>query len=194
RFRRAGNPAARLRPEHLPRGRRGPVRDPLRRPARGVRSGPVGEGIEVMHAAATACGLASPSPGRKRQRRHTICKFSLHGRQPLRPPHGGAGHPPAVPGGKVVAVLIVDDCEVTRKALQSLLESRGYRDVICAVSGEEALRLLTAADAPTVEVVLMDVEMAGMDGIETCRRLKAIKHLHDIPVLIVTGNSQEQAL
>ncbi len=98
-----------------------------------------------------------------------------------------------------MSVLIVDDCPATRQSLRSLLEARGIRDVLGASSGEEALETLNRQGPgeegrPGVEVVLMDVEMAGLDGIETCKRIKAAERLRDIPVLIITGNTRESAL
>jgi diguanylate cyclase (GGDEF)-like protein len=92
-----------------------------------------------------------------------------------------------------VSVLIVDDSDATRQSLRVLLESKGHHDVLSVASGEEALGLL-APEGPAVDVILMDVEMPGPDGIETCRRLMATPHLRDVPVLIVTGNPQEETL
>jgi diguanylate cyclase (GGDEF)-like protein len=107
-----------------------------------------------------------------------------------------------------VAVLIVDDSSATRDSLRTLLEAKGYRDVKVAASGGEVLGLLgadrppaaragvemMAPGAPAVDVILMDVEMPGMDGIEACRRIKAVPHLRDIPILIVTGLPDEYLL
>jgi diguanylate cyclase (GGDEF)-like protein len=97
-----------------------------------------------------------------------------------------------------VSVLIVDDSSTTRHSLRALLEGKGYRDVLSVSSGEEALGLLgqggASANGPPVDVIIMDVEMPGLDGIETCRRLKGTPHLRDLPVLIVTGNPQEETL
>jgi diguanylate cyclase (GGDEF)-like protein len=95
-----------------------------------------------------------------------------------------------------VAVLIIDDSCVTRDTLRILLEAKGYADVRCAGSGPEALRLLSGNGSydGAVDVILMDVEMPGMDGIETCRRIKADPKLHEIPILIVTGLPEEHIL
>lgn len=97
-----------------------------------------------------------------------------------------------------MSILVVDDCSDTRTTLRMLLESRGYSDIRGAGSGEEALTLLgteyPSDFAVTVDVILMDVGMPVMDGIETCRRIKAIPHLRDIPVLIITGDAEERTL
>ncbi|WP_421933828.1 response regulator [Phenylobacterium sp.] len=66
-------------------------------------------------------------------------------------------------------VLVVDDHEVNRRAVALILEPYGV-ELTAASSGEEAL---TLAAARVYDVILMDVQMPGMDGHETCRRLRA---------------------
>ncbi len=67
-------------------------------------------------------------------------------------------------------VLVVDDAEGVRTCVASLLELRGYQ-VDSADGGRRALELLEAGAAP--DVVLLDVMMPGMDGLETLRRIRA---------------------
>jgi diguanylate cyclase (GGDEF)-like protein len=97
-----------------------------------------------------------------------------------------------------VGVLIVDDSRASREALRTLLEAKGYTVVSCAASGPEALEFLGVSASNSlpgdVDVILMDVEMPGMDGIETCRRIKACTRFKDTPILIVTGLPEEQLL
>jgi diguanylate cyclase (GGDEF)-like protein len=93
--------------------------------------------------------------------------------------------------------LIVDDSSDTRQHLRLLLEAGGYRGVRTAGSAQAALDLLGADNPgaePPVDVVLMDVDMPGMDGIAACRVIKATPHLRDLSVLMVTGNGEEQTL
>src|SRR5262249_4628946 len=90
------------------------------------------------------------------------------------------------------------DSEASREALRALLRRRGFEDVLSAASGEEALHLLGVdappAGLPPVEVVLMDVDMPGLDGIEPCRRLQADENVRDVPLLLVYANTSEGAL
>jgi len=79
-------------------------------------------------------------------------------------------------------VLVVDDAVEIVRLLSCRLTSQGY-DVSAAYSGLEALEL-ASADPP--DVVLLDIEMPDMDGIEVCRRLKADAQLRVIPVILVT--------
>ncbi|MDC0325307.1 response regulator, partial [bacterium] len=65
-------------------------------------------------------------------------------------------------------ILIVDDVPANLRILSEALESQGYR-IQAATDGETALNLV-AAGPP--ELILMDVMMPGIDGYETCRRLK----------------------
>ena len=74
--------------------------------------------------------------------------------------------------GKTISILIVDDHEVVRNGIRSYLETLPEFQVVGeAGSGEEAIQLV-AEHIP--DVVLMDIIMPGMDGIETTRRVKQI--------------------
>lgn len=81
-------------------------------------------------------------------------------------------------------VLVVDDMPANCELIRALLEPRGYV-VDEAASGPEALRRI-AASPP--DVVLLDVSMPGMDGLEVCRRLKGDPKTAALPVIMVTGN------
>jgi DNA-binding response OmpR family regulator len=78
-------------------------------------------------------------------------------------------------------ILVVDDDPQFRRTLHLALGSRGY-DVRDAADGEEALDSV-AESAP--DLVVLDWQLPGMDGLETCRALRAD---FEIPVIIVSGN------
>jgi signal transduction histidine kinase len=84
--------------------------------------------------------------------------------------------------GKTKTVLIVDDCPGSLGVVVSHLERHGLR-VVVARDGEEGL---TRAQHVRPDLILLDVLMPGMDGFETCRRLKAAESTRDIPVIFVT--------
>jgi CheY-like chemotaxis protein len=85
-------------------------------------------------------------------------------------------------------VLIVDDEEANRALIRDLLESQGYRTTEAA-NGAEALRL--AALQPP-DLILLDVMMPGLDGFETCRRLKRAPHTAPIPTIMVTALAERK--
>lgn len=87
-------------------------------------------------------------------------------------------------------ILAVDDSETYLQALADELRRDGY-DVILARSGEEALELLAIQ---RVDCVLLDLLMPGMDGQETCRRLKAISTTRDIPVVMLTAVENREVM
>jgi len=80
-------------------------------------------------------------------------------------------------------ILAVDDSPTYREHIASALRNEGY-EVIAARSGEEALELLSVQ---TVDCILLDVLMPGLDGKETCRRLKESPAVRDIPVVLLTA-------
>ena len=91
-----------------------------------------------------------------------------------------------------MAILVIDDQRDMRDSLQVLLRGHGYPDVRTAASGRQALDLL-ALD-PAFDVIVTDVHMPGLNGIDVCRQIKADPRLRDIPVLILTGMAEESVL
>ena len=82
-------------------------------------------------------------------------------------------------------LMVVDDTPANLYALLPTLEAAGF-DVLVATNGHQALQR-AAIGAP--HLILLDVLMPGMDGFETCRRLKADPALRDIPVIFMTSLS-----
>ena len=80
-------------------------------------------------------------------------------------------------------ILVVEDHEENRRLLRDLLTSVGY-ELIEAVTGEEGL---TMAEAEVPELILMDIQLPGMDGYEVTRRIKANPALSHIPIIAVTS-------
>ena len=94
---------------------------------------------------------------------------------------GGEGHGEGSGGGRLV--LIVEDNEKNLKLVRDLLEFRGFR-TIEATSGAEGLRL-AAAERPSL--VLMDVQLPDMDGVEALDRLRREPATARTPVVAVTA-------
>jgi DNA-binding response OmpR family regulator len=80
-------------------------------------------------------------------------------------------------------VLVVDDEFEIRDLLSRFLTEEGY-EVILASNGEEALEL---AETENPEVILLDIKMPGIDGIQICKRLKARETTRFIPVIMATA-------
>jgi DNA-binding NarL/FixJ family response regulator len=79
-------------------------------------------------------------------------------------------------------ILVVDDDAPAREAIEALLHVDPY-DLTFASNGEEALRQL---DAQAFDLVICDVMMPGLDGIEVCRRLKIHPEWRYVPILLLT--------
>ncbi len=86
-------------------------------------------------------------------------------------------------------ILIVDDEPFNRKLLETMLQPEGYATVSVA-SGEEALACIAARP---VDLILLDVMMPGMDGYEVARTLKASSATSNIPIILVTAQSDQSA-
>lgn len=91
---------------------------------------------------------------------------------------------PGEPGDKsMTTLLVVDDDRLNRDVLQRRLARAGYR-VLTADSGPSALAI---AGTERVDLVLLDVMMPGMDGIETLRQLRRTRSVSELPVIMVTA-------
>jgi CheY-like chemotaxis protein len=99
--------------------------------------------------------------------------------------------PPAAPATSGMAtILLVDDDEVARRFVRRILESAGYR-VLTAEDGRKGLAVLRAEP---VDLVLMDVEMPGMSGIETTKRLRERWAADALPVIMLTGHAEQETV
>ena len=88
-------------------------------------------------------------------------------------------------------VLVVDDEERARRALTRLLAREGY-DTVEASDGREALQALEASaapDVPTPDVILLDLVMPGMDGLELLEALHRHAQWKALPVVVLTALS-----
>jgi CheY-like chemotaxis protein len=88
------------------------------------------------------------------------------------------------PPGKV---LLVDDREENLVALQAILGGLGH-ELLMASSGEQALKHLLVEE---VQLILLDVQMPGMDGYDTAAQIKSRPRTHDIPIIFLTAIDRE---
>jgi phosphoserine phosphatase RsbU/P len=88
-------------------------------------------------------------------------------------------------------ILMVDDSEDARDLTEGALRSAGYNDVVAVGSAWEAIRFLdlgrTTNEEPCVDIVLLDIVMPEMDGIEACARIRNDARYADIPIIMVTS-------
>ncbi len=80
-------------------------------------------------------------------------------------------------------ILCVDDEPANLKLLENILEPRGYA-VVSAINGEDALRKIKKQ---TVDLVLLDLMMPGMDGLQVSRKIKDNKKSKNIPIVMLTA-------
>jgi len=90
-----------------------------------------------------------------------------------------------------ITALIVDDSSVMRKIVERALRQAGIslEEVIEAASGLEALKLLGHR---RVDLILSDINMPNMDGLEFIRQLRAQRLAPDVPVVMITTESSEE--
>jgi CheY-like chemotaxis protein len=82
-------------------------------------------------------------------------------------------------------VLIIDDQPFFTTMLHNVLEQQGFR-VVVANSGAEGLK---SAKEQTLDVILLDIEMPGMDGFLVCEQLRKEDSIKHIPIIILTGTN-----
>ncbi len=80
-------------------------------------------------------------------------------------------------------ILVVEDHEENRRIMRDLLTSAGY-EMIEAVTGEDGV---TMAERERPDLILMDIQLPGIDGYETTRQIKANPALRAIPIIAVTS-------
>ena len=80
-------------------------------------------------------------------------------------------------------ILVVDDQEDNRRILRDLLTASGF-EIVEGQTGEEAVAL---AEVHVPDLILMDIQLPGIDGYEATRRIKAKPSLRAIPLIVVTS-------
>jgi two-component system alkaline phosphatase synthesis response regulator PhoP len=85
------------------------------------------------------------------------------------------------------SILVVEDEEEIQELVRYNLEKEGYR-VSCAATGEDALK---AAAARSPDLVVLDLMLPGIDGLEVCRRLKRDPATESIHIVILTAKGEE---
>ncbi len=82
-------------------------------------------------------------------------------------------------------ILAVDDTPANLEVLSEVLASAGYQ-VASAINGERALQRLKSQ---TPDLILLDIQMPGLNGFETCRRIKSDPSTANIPIIFITARS-----
>src|SRR3954470_16920658 len=85
-------------------------------------------------------------------------------------------------------ILVVDDFDDTRLLLRTWLERKGFR-VVEAQNGFEAV---SRAETDSPDLIIMDVEMPQLDGLNATRRIRNVKSLGTIPIVAVSAYGADQ--
>ncbi|TGE31779.1 diguanylate cyclase [Desulfosporosinus sp. Sb-LF] len=96
-----------------------------------------------------------------------------------------------------MAIVIVDDTIFSLKVIEAFLMSAGYLDVITLKSARELYQLVdgySERGIVKIDLILMDIVMPEVDGIEACRNVKKREWLVDVPVIMVTATTEKDDL
>src|SRR5579862_9181911 len=101
-------------------------------------------------------------------------------------PVASSPSPPAVTQA-LRTVLVVDDEKNIRRTLQLVLEGEGYR-VLGAETAAQALAVLATPETP-VDLVLFDVKLPDMSGLDALARLRSDEATRDLPIIVISGHA-----
>ena len=85
-------------------------------------------------------------------------------------------------------ILVVDDFDDTRFLLRTWLERKGFN----VIEAQDGLQAVSAATSSMPDLVIMDLEMPGMDGLSATRRIRQVEALKAIPVVAVSAYGADQ--
>lgn len=97
-----------------------------------------------------------------------------------------------------MGILLIDDSPQHLRLIEHMLRKGGYDDIACVSSAREAFDFLgfdgSRPPRTGIDLILMDILMPGISGIEACRLLRTKSHLKDIPIIMITGVSERESL
>ncbi len=95
-----------------------------------------------------------------------------------------------------LTIMLVDDQRTIRKILSQTFRHYGITSVLEAENGADALKQLTRPDRPRPDLIITDINMSVMDGLELLQRIRLDKDhgLRGIPVLVLSGERDETIL
>ena len=90
-------------------------------------------------------------------------------------------------------ILIVDDSESIVELLTLTLNNAGYKNIFSASSAKEAYSKIGMEKTATIQIdlILLDILMPEIDGLEACKKIKSSKEFSDIPIVMMTGHSED---
>lgn len=95
-------------------------------------------------------------------------------------------------------IFIIDDSADSQALIKRFLKSQGYSNFLCCSSAACAFNELKldepGSPASKIDLILLDIVMPDVDGIETCRRIKSDERYRDVPVIMVTASTDESNL
>ena len=103
------------------------------------------------------------------------------------------------PSADAPHILIVDDSLRARLLVETLLRAQGYKDLTSVDSAREAFLALNLGESPGAEsagfdLILMDLLMPEMDGIQACHQIKSNPRFLDVPIIMVTAEESTESL
>ena len=97
-----------------------------------------------------------------------------------------------------MSILLVDDFDEERDFLQAVLLKSGYGPIVTAESGRQALELLglmgRKVSPCNPDVILMDLMMPDIDGLEACRHIRSVERLEHTPIIMITAKTDASDL
>ena len=99
----------------------------------------------------------------------------------------------------ITRILVVDDSEDSRELCEAVLHSAGYKDVVTAASAVDAYNFLDigkpiAGGAVAVDLIVLDIVMPDIDGVEVCARVRGDGRYADVPIIMVTSLADMDSL
>lgn len=95
-------------------------------------------------------------------------------------------------------ILVVDDSVHVHKQIEVFLKTAGYSNLLFAESASEVFKHLNVEspekEPNKVDLILMDINMPGLSGVEVCRQIKTIERFRDIPIVMVTAEDTDAGL